>query len=135
MEPTQPAIYVLLGALPLHWLSLCLRGQESKEVSKIHGRMSKDLARAADRSSNPAACPFALVVKALSKRDSEGTGFVKVESVPRWAEWRMPWAMLPLLYLCASHLGSFCLEGDRVTRKGFLVRHLLLHPVCCTLFE
>ena len=42
------------------------------------------MARAADRSgsgssgSGKAACPFALVVKALSKHDTEGLGFVKV---------------------------------------------------------
>ena len=37
--------------------------------------MSNDLARTADAKKT---CPFALVVKALSKHDAEGSGFVKV---------------------------------------------------------
>ncbi len=59
--------------------------------------MSKDLARAADRSSSGSssssgggtpACPFALVVKALSKHDAEGLGFVKVIlRLPGLFEW------------------------------------------------
>ncbi|CAM9502376.1 unnamed protein product [Ectocarpus sp. 12 AP-2014] len=62
------------------FLELVLAEQESKEVSKIHGRMSKDLARAADRNrgSKQSACPFALVVKVLSKQDAEGLGYIKV---------------------------------------------------------
>ncbi|CAM9116657.1 unnamed protein product, partial [Hapterophycus canaliculatus] len=68
------------------FLELVLADQESKEISKIHGRMSKDLARAADRSSKPIACPFSLVVKALSKHDPEETGFVKASDFKRSLE-------------------------------------------------
>lgn len=49
--------------------------QESKELSKVHGRMSKDLATIAGRKKT---CAFALTVKALSSYDTEGLGFVKV---------------------------------------------------------
>lgn len=49
--------------------------QESKEISKMHGRMSKDLATIAGKKKT---CPFALVVKALSSYDAERLGFVKV---------------------------------------------------------
>lgn len=49
--------------------------KESPDISKVQGRMSKDLARITDSKKS---CPFALVVKALSKYDTEGSGFVKV---------------------------------------------------------
>eukprot|EP00903_Cladosiphon_okamuranus_P008645 g8289.t1 len=70
------------------FLELLLAEQESRELSEIHGRMSKDLARAADRSSSSSkpACPFALVVKALSKNDTEGLGFVKASDFKRSLE-------------------------------------------------
>lgn len=51
--------------------------QESKEISEIHGRMAKDLAKTADAKR---LCPYGLTVKALSKHDDDGFGFVKVMS-------------------------------------------------------
>lgn len=84
-DSTQSRGYIRYATISLHWLSNSLREQEPKELSKIHGKMSKDLARAADRSGKPAACSFALVVKALSKHDLEGTGFVKVERLENWS--------------------------------------------------
>ncbi|CAN0343330.1 unnamed protein product, partial [Pylaiella littoralis] len=77
-----------VGVLYRDFLELVLAEQESKMISKIHGRMSKDLAKAADRSarSNNTACPFALVVKALTKHDTEGLGFAKASDFKRSLE-------------------------------------------------
>lgn len=83
VEPTAGRLQPTLTTPPPGYLayrhpldpSMHVLKQESKEISKVHGRMSKDLATISARKKT---CPFALTVKALSSYDTEGLGFVKV---------------------------------------------------------
>lgn len=74
-------------------LVFILGGQESKEISKLHGRMSKDLVKAAEKASaavsesaggqkkgKSSACPHALALNAFSRYDVDKLGFLKVRS-------------------------------------------------------
>lgn len=60
------------------------KAQDSKELSKLHGKISKDLTRASGsvgKKNNNDACPYGEALKLFTRYDEEDVGFLKVNRI------------------------------------------------------